>query len=72
MVSNKADVVESVLLQEGEFNENLCLAGRFYSSQTDHGKNTLLQKPHKKPLPSLGKLTRKRELMNFNKKNGGK
>lgn len=37
-MTNKSDVVESGLLQEGEFNENLCLAGGFAAPEQTMGK----------------------------------
>lgn len=38
VVTNKSDVVESSLLQEGEFNENLCLAGGSAAHEKTIGK----------------------------------
>lgn len=37
-MTNKSDVVESGLLQEGEFNENLCLAGGSAAHEQTMGK----------------------------------
>lgn len=47
MVTDKLDVVESGLLQEGEFNENLCLAGGSAAHEQSMGKICFCRNPTK-------------------------
>lgn len=53
MVTNKSDVVESDLLQEGEFNENLCLAGGSAAHEQTMGKICFWKNDTKSHNPGL-------------------
>lgn len=53
VVTNKSDVVESGLLQEGGFDENLCLAGGSAAHKQTIGKILFWRNDTKRHYPSL-------------------